>query len=181
MRYYCHLSSPTTSSDTNLQLYSLIKASEAWNELANIISKVGIDDVDHFTERCSFIIATLGLSLMQLLGQNNPSPEKENMGRPHEMFSYLLHRTRTDRTKQKQLNKTFREFLKYYAIIRHFGKNKFDQNYHDLDRLTLDEVNRFRKMTIEFWNIMIDMYRQEGSFDGSLSSVSEIVHFIELP
>lgn len=180
MKYYCHLSSPTTIYDTNLQLYSLEKAAECWNDLIEVVRENGKNEVDHYTERLAFIISTLGLSLLQLLGQNCPSPEKEKMDDPGEMFSSLVKRACTDRTKQKRLNKTFRDFLTYYAAIRHFGRNKNDENYNTVDRLSLMELDRFRKMTLEIWDLVIGMYRQDENLEGELSSVTEIVYFAEL-
>jgi hypothetical protein len=180
MTYYCHLGSPTDIGDTNLQLYSLKKAAEGWNDLVEAVHKFGADEVDHFTERLAFIISTLGLSLSQLIGQNCPLPEKEKMDQPGEMFSSLVKRTCTDRTTRRRLNGTFRDFLAYYAAIRHFGKNKNDENYHTVDRLTLAELNRFRQMTIEIWDLVIAMYRQDENLLGELSSVAELVYFTEL-
>jgi len=180
MTYYCHLGSPADIGETNLQLYSLKKAAEGWNDLVEAIRNLGTDEVDHFTERLAFIISTLGLSLSQLIGQNCPLPEQEKMDQPGEMFSSLVKRTNTDRTTRRRLNSTFREFLTYYAAIRHFGKNKNDENYRTVDRLTLTELNRFRWMTIEIWDLVIAMYRQDENLLGELSSVSELVYFTEL-
>lgn len=180
MKYYCHLSSPTTIDDTNLQLYSLEKAAGAWNDLVSAVNELGAKNVDHFTERVAFIISSLGLSLSQLIGQNCPSPRKKEMDQPGEIFSFLVKRACTDRTKQKRLNKTFRDFLTYYAAIRHFGKNKNDENYNTVDRLSLAELNRFQKMTLEIWDLVIGMYRQDENLEGELSSVTEIVKFTEL-
>lgn len=180
MTYYCHLSSPTSIRDTNLQLYSLEKASECWNGLVEEIRSNEKDEINNYTERLAFILSTLGLSLSQLIGQNCPSPEKEKMDKPGEMFSSLVNRACTDRTIRRRLNTTFREFLTYYAAIRHFGQNKNDKNYHTVDQLTLAELNRFRQMTIEIWDLVITMYHKNENFTGELSSVSEIIYFIEL-
>ena len=180
MTYYCHLGSPTDIGDTNLQLYSLKKAAEGWNDLVEAVHKFGADEVDHFKERIAFIINTLGLSLSQLIGQNCPSPERAKMDRPGDMFSSLVKRTNTDRATQRRLNSTFRDFLTYYAAIRHFGKNKNEENYHIIDRLTLAELNRFRQMTIEIWDLVIAMYRKDDNLLGELSSVSELAYFKEL-
>jgi hypothetical protein len=180
MKYYCRLSSPTSIRDTNLQLYALKKAAEDWNDLVDSIREYGIDKIDHFTERLTFIISTLGLSLSQLIGQNCPSPEKDKMDQPGEMFSSLVKRACTDRTAHKRLNSTFRDFLACYAAIRHFGQNKNDKNYHTVDQLTLTELNRFRQMTIEIWDLVIAMYHQDENLIGELSSVSELIYFREL-
>ena len=70
--------------------------------------------------------------------------------------------------------------MTYYAAIRHFGKNKNEDNYHIIDRLTLAELNRFRQMTIEIWDLVIAMYRKDDNLLGELSSVSELAYFTEL-
>ena len=181
MRYYCHLDSAGDLEHTNLQLYSLKKAADGWIELLDAVKEYGVERVDHLTERLAFILSCLGLSLSQLIGQNCPSPNKEKIDQPGDLLSTLINRTNTDRTTRRRLNSIFRDFLAYYTAIRHFGKNKDEENYRTVDRLTLAELNRFRRMTIEIWDLAIAMYRQDE--DNNLeefSSVTEVVWFKEL-
>jgi len=179
-RYHAFLYSPSGIGNTNLQLYSLQKAAEGWNELVERIKNSGRNNVDHYQERLSFIVCTLGLSLFQLIGQNHPMPDQEKMGKPHEMLSKLLNQTNADRTTCRRLKNGFKKFLKYYDAIRHFGRNKDDENYRTVDCLTIEKLNSFREMTIEIWDFVIDMYRQCQSFSIEISSVSELVNFTEL-
>jgi hypothetical protein len=178
MKYYCRIDSSNNVEDTNLQLYSLRKAANEWNELADLVKK---DGVDYLTERFTFIINCLGLSLSQLLGQNCPSPDKKEMEMPGKLLSSLLNCPSVDRLKRKGLNREFSDFLNYYSAIRHFGKVKDDMNYKSIDELTLVKLNHFRSMTIEIWDTVISMYRQDDENDiGEFSSISEIVYFEEL-
>jgi hypothetical protein len=75
----------------------------------------------------------------------------------------------------------FRDFLVYYGAIRHFGKTIDNNKYLTVNRLTLSEVNRFRKMTIDIWDFIIDMHRKDKENDlEEIQSIEEIVQFKEL-
>ena len=182
MHYFCHLDSAGDLDHTNLQIYSLQKAADAWNELLDAASDTRFDEVDHLLERFAFILGCFGLSLSQLMGQNCPSPNKEKMDQPGGLLSSLLNRTSVDRTTKRLLNNTFGDFLKYYGAIRHFGKNIDDRNYRMVQRLTIGEIDRFRKMTIQIWDLVIEIYRQdkENDIDDDVSSVTDVVWFNQL-
>lgn len=182
MNYFCHLDSSGDLEHTNLQLYSLMKAADAWNELLNGVTDTGLNGVNYLRERLTFIVSCLGLSLSQLMGQNCPSPDKEKIDRPGELLSNVLNRTSVDRTTRRLLNSTFGEFLKYYGAIRHFGKNLDDKNYELVRKLTISEIDRFIKMTIQIWDLVIAIYRQdkENEIDDDVSSISNIVSFNRL-
>lgn len=182
MNYFCHLDSSDDLEHTNLQLYSLKKAADAWNELLDDVTDAGLDDVDYLRERLTFIVSCLGLSLSQLMGQNCPSPDKEKIDQPGELLSNILNRTSVDRTTKRLLNSTFGDFLKYYGAIRHFGRNLDDENYEVVRKLTISELDRFIKMTIQIWDLVIGIYRhdKENEIDDDISSVSNIVSFNRL-
>jgi len=74
MAHYYHLDS--TGEYTNLQLYSLRQAQRYWREIQQDYQKYG-EDTENLKERCVFVIAALGLSISQLLGQNNPTLQKD--------------------------------------------------------------------------------------------------------
>ena len=179
MRYFCHLDSSKDLEHTNLQLYSLKKAADAWNEMLDAISNVGLNNVDHLQERLAFIVSCLGLSLSQLLGQNCPSPDKEKIDQPGDLLSNILNRTNADRTTKRLLNSTFKDFLRYYGAIRHFGRNIDGRNYEIVQELNISKLDHFRKMTIKIWDIVISIYRQdsENEIDAHISSVADIVFF----
>ena len=182
MNHFCHLDSSGDLEHTNLQFYSLKKAADAWNELLDDVTDAGFDGVDHLRERLTFIVSCLGLSLSQLMGQNCPSPNKEKMDQPGELLSNILNRTSVDRTTKRLLNSTFGDFLKYYGAIRHFGRNLYDKNYEMVQKLTISELDRFRQMTIQIWDLVIGIYRQdeENDIDDDVSSVTDIVSFNRL-
>ena len=182
MHYFCHLDSAGDLDHTNLQIYSLQKAADAWNELLDAASDTRFNEVDHLLERFAFILGCFGLSLSQLMGQNCPSPNKEKMDQPGGLLSSLLNRTSVDRTTKRLLNNTFGDFLKYYGAIRHFGKNIDDRNYRMVQRLTIGEIDRFRKMTIQIWDLVIEIYRRdkENDIDDDISSVTDVVWFNQL-
>ena len=181
MSYYCYLDSTGSLGSTNLQLYSLQQAANGWNELVDAIIQRGINDIDHFKERLSFILSCFGLSLSQLLGQNSPSPDKDKVDQPGDLLGRLLTLNNVGRTTRHRLNSTFRDFLSYYGTVRHFGKNKDDQNYRTIDQLTLQECDRFRRMTIEIWDVIIAMYQRDDNNElGEIRSISEVVGFNDL-
>lgn len=181
MSYYCHIDSSENPEHTNLQLYSLQKAANDWNELIDLAADRRIDPDDHFKERLVFILSCLGLSLSQLLGQNCPSPEKEKMDQPGGLLNTLLIRADVDRIKRRRLNRSFQDFLLYYDAIRHFGENKNEQNYRTVDQLTFRRLDRFRRMTIEIWDIIIAMYREDPKNDiDDFRSISDVVWFKDL-
>lgn len=183
MHYFCHLDLSGDLEHTNLQLYSLKKAADAWNELIDAISDSDMAEVDHFRERLAFIMSCFGLSLSQLIGQNCPSPEKDKMDQPGDLLAQVLKRTTADRTTKRQINATFGDFLRYYGAIRHFGRNRDEKNYNLVENLTLVEVDRFRNMTIRIWDLVIGIYRQDptNDIDEDVSSVTGIVRFRERP
>jgi hypothetical protein len=175
MIYYCRLGSPATEVDTNLQLYSLQKAAENWNDLVKSIEMQGLDHVYQLKERLVFILSCFGLSLGQLLGQNFPSPDKKWMDQPGSLLGNTLTRSHIDQQKRRYLNRTFHDFLQYYDSLRHFGKNMNEKNYRTIDKLTIQEIDRFRRMTIEIWDIVIAMNDIE-----EIRSIADIVLFNDL-
>ena len=183
MSYYAHLDSASRFESTNLQLYSLKKAACEWNELVDLIMDHGIGHFDHFKERRVFILSCLGLSLSQLLGQNCPSPEKEKMDNPGVLMGKILKNDHVDRTKRRRLNSTFNDFLLYYDAVRHFGENKNQKNYRTIDQLTLKRLNRFVHMTVEIWDIIIEMHRKnpKNNIDDFISISDDAIPFKDLP
>ncbi len=185
MSYYLGLDSNENPENTNLQLYSLQKAANDWNELVDLIADHGIDYVYRLKERLVFILSCLGLSLSQLLGQNCPSPDKDKIEAPGVLLGKILKNAKVNKiinqTTRSRLNKTFKEFLSYYSAVRHFGENKNKQNYRAVDQLTFTELDRFCRMTIEIWDILISMYRKDVKNDiASFRSISNVVKFKDL-
>ena len=181
MRYYCRRDSAGSPLRTNLQLYSLRQAAIGWNDLIQASATRELDGVDDLTERLAFILVCLGLSLSQLLGQNLPSSDNDRMDQPGALLGKILARSRVDWTTRRRLNNTFAKFLPYYDSVRHFGKNRDEKNYRTIDRLTRQELDRFCRMTIEVWDVVIEMYQGDDQNDlHEIRSISEVVPFKNL-
>jgi hypothetical protein len=178
MHYYCHGSSPTTIDDTNLQLYSLEQAAHNWNELARLIEIYEkIDCIIHFREILVFIVNCFGLSLMQLLGQNSPHKRKD-VDDPKSLLHAVLNDCNVERDIKKRLGKTFSSFIEYYDAVRHFGESISEKKYQIVDKLTLHELNKFRIMTVEIWDIIITKYKKDDKNDlEEIRSVTDLVYF----
>ncbi|MDD5520319.1 MAG: hypothetical protein PHI84_05810 [Kiritimatiellae bacterium] len=156
------------------------KAAEAWNDLIENIRADGEANVPDLKERCVFILNCMGLSLSQLLGQNWPSPAKEDMSSPGELLGNILKNSDIDRVERKRLNKGLKEILSYYGHARHFGQNKDDQNYHTIDELNVTKLNECRKIAIDIWDTLIQIFQQDKNNDlDAWRSICDLVYFEE--
>lgn len=181
MTYYLHLYSAGSVADTNLQLYSLEKAAKDWNDLVDEIAAGRPGGVDKLKEKLAFILTCLDLSLSQLLGQNSPSADKDKIDQPGDLLNSILALSHVDRITRRRLNGTFQDFLAYYGSVRHFGKNKDERNYRTIEKLTTQELDRFRRMTIEIWDVVISIYRDDDQNDfGLVRSISQVLWFKNL-
>jgi hypothetical protein len=173
MPYYCYIDSPSGIGKTNLQLYSLQQAAKSWNEA---VEADGDPAALHVTERLAFILNALGLSLSQLLGQNCPSLEKKRMDNPRILLRAVLSRASVDRADFDRLDSTFGHFISYYDPLRHFGKNKDEAHYRKVDELALAKVKEFIRMTVEIWDVVIAIHREdeENEFD-DFKSIAEVI------
>lgn len=165
--YYCRFGSPSTEfNDVNLQLYSLRKAADCWNELVYSIKTGGGGDLQK--EKQVFIMNCLGLSLTQLLGQNGPY-----CGYPKDQLEDLLDNHEIGADTKCSIKDMFREFNKYYNAGRHFGKEK----YNKIDQLTVKQLDEFRLMTIKIWDIVCGLFDETGTNH----SVADVIIFDKLP
>ncbi|HET6159749.1 MAG TPA: hypothetical protein VFE34_15490 [Dongiaceae bacterium] len=177
MAYYC-LRGSSGVDTTNLQLFSLERAAADWNELTEVLADYGEESVSELQERLTFVVSSLGLSISQLLGQNTPSPNKEKIDQPRELLDMILKQPPIDRTERRRLTSAFGEFIDYYDAVRHFGRSKDDQKHRILDQLSYDKVKRFCQMTIDIWDAVLLIYRQDPDSDlADFASVSEMVEF----
>lgn len=180
MRYYCHLATSGDVDSTNLQLYSLQQAARCWNELTEDRAHYSsTDDIPYYTERLAFILTCLGLSLTQLLGQNVPSREKKIMAAAGDLLTALLARAAVDETMKSRLSSEFQDFLSFYNAIRHLGDSGNGEKYRKLDELAIGDLDRFRQMTVQIWNVAIAMYRNDGESEIHIDAISEVVRFDE--
>jgi len=140
-----------------------------------------VDSIMHFSEMLVFILNCFGLSLMQLLGQNSPR-KKEKVDDPKSLLHAVLNDCNVERDVKKRLGKTFCSFIEYYDAVRHFGESVSEKKYQIVDKLTLHELNKFRIMTIEIWDIIITKYKKDDKNDlKEIMSVTDLVYFQDMP
>lgn len=156
MVYYCRYWSPSVEfNDVNLQLFALRKAAENWNDLVSSIGKQG--KADQEKEKLVFVLSCLGLSLSQLLGQNNPF-FGEYIPEPRKLLSNIMSEKKIDLTERDKFNDSFQEFIKNYDAIRHFGKNEDDQKYKIIDELTINKLKKFVLLTVRIWDLVCELH-----------------------
>lgn len=151
---HCYYFIDSDGENTNLQLYSLKQAKLHWASLEGDLSES--NQVEHFHERCVFIICTMGLSVSQLLGQNNPEPS-ERVPSPYEIFKSLVDKHRLD----PNLKEQFKEFIDIYDHCRHFGLTSDGSRHWQVSQVTLDKTRNFYELGLLVWNTVIDIYRQD--------------------
>jgi hypothetical protein len=161
--YFCHLDTGSRIEATNLQLYSLQMAAESWNDLAQ--SRGWYEHNGGMTERLCFIVNCLGLSLSQLLGQNTPQADKEEVAPPNVLLDGLLKRAGVERIERGRLVRRFADLLEHYDAVRHFGRSKYDEQHRTVSTLTFEKLVEFRKLTIEIWDLVLAMYRRDPESD----------------
>lgn len=150
-RYYFIDSS---GEDTNLQLYSLKQAKLQWAALQHDLSAG--DEVEHFRERCVFLICTIGLSVSQLLGQNNPKPS-DRVPSPKSIFDSLVDTHGLDRT----LKSKFKEFIETYDHCRHFGLTDDGSRHWQVSQVNLEKTREVYEFGIFVWETVIGVFRQD--------------------
>ena len=155
-RYY-HLDS--NGEDTNLQLYSLKQAMKYWEELQDDLSKYG-EDASDVRERCVFILSNLGLSVSQLLGQNNPSPSAR-VPYPVELVSAFVDEHGLD----PALKADFERFNYFYNGCRHFGLTTNGSGYDRIDQLTLPVAEECYGLGLDIWQAVMSVFRQDPKSD----------------
>lgn len=173
--YYCRCSSPATPEDTNLQLYSLRKSADEWNNLVDSIEKHGIADIDELKEKLVFILNCLGLSLGQLLGQNFSSSDKKRVDDLKILLKNFLDKTNVDKNVINHLTTVFDDFLMYYDSLRHFGLVK----HPTIDKLNIAQLDQFLSMTINIWDMVIKFAKEDDENEIGINSVTEIISFKE--
>ena len=157
MAHYYHLDS--NGEDTNLQLYSLKQAMKYWEELERDVMNYG-DDVLDVRERCVFVLASLGLSISQLLGQNNPRPSNY-VPHPNVLVRAFVEKHGLD----PELKTKFERFNYFYNGCRHFGLTTSRRGYDRVDQLTLAVAKECYAFGLELWQAVISVFRQDPKSD----------------
>jgi hypothetical protein len=155
MTYYYRLDSD--GEDTNLQLHAFQHAKDLWHDLQEEYKKSG-EHTDKLKEKCVLVLATLGLSISQLLGQNNPAVEKKDVPPPIKLFNGFVDAHGLD----AGLKTRFRRFNYFYNGCRHFGKTTDDERYQRIDDLTFSVTRDCYEFGLEVWRTVIEVYRGEG-------------------
>ncbi|WP_431023944.1 hypothetical protein [Halomonas sp. H5] len=156
IRYY-HLDS-SGCEDTNLQLYSLKQAKLQWDELERKVSNVGL--VSNLHERCVFIIIILGVSISQLLGQNNPYPSNR-VPTPKDIFKSLVQKHSLSDT----LISEFENFIDAYNSCRHFGLTTDGSRHAQVSKFTYEETLNLYNFGLKVWDVVISIYKKDPDND----------------
>lgn len=140
--------------ETNLQLYSLKQALLAWDKIEHDYSRHK-DNAPDLRERCVFALSTLGLSISQLLGQNNPNPS-DKVPYPAKLLKDFVHKHQLN----PDLLVKFDRFSYFYNGCRHFGRTRDDSGYSRVDQLTYHVAKESFEFGLDLWNEIV------GVFDG---------------
>lgn len=153
--------------DTNLQLYSLKQAKLYWASIEHDLLES--DQVEHFHERCVFVICLIGLSVSQLLGQNNPDPCKR-VPPPYEIFESLVDKHGLNASLKEQ----FKEFIDTYDHCRHFGLTNDGSRHWQVSQVTLGKTRNLYEFGLLVWDTVIDVFRQYPESELDELDLSEI-------
>lgn len=165
-RYY-HLDSD--GEDTNLQLYSLRQATSYWECLREDVAAG--DQVADFHERCVFVICTIGLSVSQLLGQNNPSPS-HRVPPPTSIFETLVRTHSLDPT----LSAKFSEFIGTYDQCRHFGLTHDGTRHFEVSQLTYAKAQQQYEFGLLVWKTIVGLYRKDPQNELDELNIDDLQH-----
>lgn len=157
MAYYYYLT--TGGEDTNLQLYSFRQAKNYWNELCEEYTQSGENTVD-LRERCVFVLATLGLSISQLLGQNNPTVQNK-VPYPIDVFFDFV----DAHGLEPGLKDEFKRFNYFCNGCRHFGRTTSGRGYQPVNELTFQVAKECYEFGLKVWRTIIRVYDSEEESD----------------
>lgn len=157
MAHYYHLDS--SGEETNLQLYSLRQAKKYWKELNTDYMEFGEDTV-LLKERLVFILSSIGLSISQLLGQNDPILTDANRY-PIQIFNAFVDEHELD----QELKTKFEKFNYFYNGCRHFRKTISGSEYTKIDQITFEVAKDCFSFGLEVWKTVIGVYRNEQDSD----------------
>jgi hypothetical protein len=150
-RYYYRDSS---GEDTNLQLYSLKQAKLQWADLEGDLEQGNTSELIH--EKCVFLICTMGLSVSQLLGQNNPAPE-DHVPSPSKLFSAFVDYYSLDQGLKVQ----FKKFIEVYDHCRHFGLTNQGRRHYEVSQVTPETARDHYLFGLSVWELVIEVFRKD--------------------
>ena len=155
-RYY-HLD--TSGEDTNLQLYSLKQAMTYWEQLERDLEQHG-EDAPNVRERCVFVLSNLGVSISQLLGQNNPNPSG-CVPYPRDLVAAFVDKHELE----PEIKTKFDRFNYFYNGCRHFGLTTTGKGYDRIDQLTIAVARECYEFGLELWRTVISVFREDPESD----------------
>jgi len=138
------------SENTNLQMFSLRQANKVWREMENDLAAHERIEREH--DRSVFVIATLGLSITQLLSQNFLSSSKP-IANPVELFASIVERHNLN----TKLKTQFQEFVDIYSQCRHRELISDEEGRERIQGLTFDETRRWYELGIEIWHVILSV------------------------
>jgi hypothetical protein len=151
-KYYCATS---YGDETNLQLYSLRVAKQQWDLLKLAYAEHGESTRD-LKERCVLVLAVMGLSVSQLLGQNEPTPGTR-VDFPIDIFNRFVDAHGLD----QDLKARFARFNGFYNGCRHFGTTTTGSGYEGVDDLTFVETEQCYEFGLEVWRTVVEVWQKE--------------------
>ena len=147
----------TDGDHTNLQLFALMEAKRVWRDAVDYFNAYGEDA--GLTEMCVFAIASLGLSVSQLLGQNDPKPvEKVRMMGdifPDFAAAYGVVLPTVDQ---------FKKFNNTYNGIRHFGAtSRQGEGHKRVNDLTFALADELFEIGVRVWYAVVGVHADSES------------------
>ena len=113
-------------------------------------------NVENLKERCVFVLATLGLSISQLLGQNDPAI-RDKVRYAIQIFDDFVDAHGLN----PHLKTRFKQFNYFYNGCRHFGKTTGGAGYTRIDELTFPVAKECFEFGMEVWKTVIGVHRKE--------------------
>jgi len=153
---------------TNLQLHAMRQAWRLWQELKEKKDNLGESRI---RERCVIIIALLGLSLSQLLGQNFSPSSKDRIPSLRDLWGDFLKKTELTDESIKHIDSRFQDFLNSYDACRHFGASKHER----IDKLTYEAICGFVELSINIWDIILDHFKSKNNAAINFRSIRDIL------
>jgi hypothetical protein len=157
-KYYLH---DSDGAHTNLQLYSLKKALECWEEIQDLVQDGKPDGSPQLRERCAFALAAMGLSVSQLLGQNVRDLKEDWVDSPEKVFEALAGHHEF----HSGLVEDCKRFFTAYKDVRHFGRTVSGNRHRAIDDLSLEETRQHMETGRAVWMAVIAAHGKEPKSD----------------
>lgn len=138
-------------SHTNLQVFSLWKASETWRDILE--GKYG----EQVQVPCAYVVTMMGTSVAQLLGQNPVKPKRAWVDDPQKLFDAFA----DEHDFEQGLRDDFAWFMGYYDAVRHFGVDEDGSRHRTVKGLSRDVTARCYAIGRRVWEEVLDTHGQK--------------------